>query len=240
MADHPILFSGPMVRALLDGRKTQTRRVIKPAYEIGGGWPMFPSYLNGKRIGESSNPDFDDLSEFNGGSPLYGGATPICPGDRLWVREKGWERPERTPQMMRDGADTWDPFYYDADDLACFEHEQFNAWGFKRRPSIHMPRWASRLTLLVTDVRVQRVQQISEEDAIAEGVERDRIFKGEPAWRSYENWVGCCAGPVSSFATLWDSLNEDRGFGWDENPWVVALTFRVIKQNIDQIEREAA
>ncbi len=101
----------------------------------------------------------------------------------------------------------------------------------KNVPSIHMPRWASRLTLRVTDVRVQRVQDISQEDAISEGLEWvDRTWgvKGfAPSW---------CAVPKESFKVLWDSLNAKRGYGWDINPWVAVLTFEVEKRNIDNVE----
>lgn len=218
MADRPILFSGPMVRALLDGRKTQTRRVIKdqpptsvdhayirPRDPVTGAW-LGACWLSGP-IGRGVN--FGNI------------AIRYAPGDRLWVRENGWERPERTPKMMRDGADTWEPFYYDADDLACFEHEQFKAWGFKRRPSIHMPRWASRLTLVVTDVRVQRLRDITLDDAIAEGIAGE-LDNGRTR--------------VSQYRNLWNSLNASRGFGWRDNPWVVALTFTVHPCNIDAME----
>ena len=88
-----------------------------------------------------------------------------------------------------------------------------------------MPRWASRLTLTVTDVRVQRVQDISEGDIAAEGIARG--FSGGPHGEE---------GLYEDFADLWDSLNAPRGYGWDANPWVAAYTFTVQRQNIDQME----
>ena len=101
-------------------------------------------------------------------------------------------------------------------------------------PSIFMPRWASRLTLIVTDVRVQRLQEISEDDAKAEGC---------PGWYSPAHPdQGVTDGrlPHEEFAELWDSLNAGRGYPWNSNPWICALTFDVIKQNIDHIKKEAA
>lgn len=203
MSDRPILFSGPMVRALLDGRKTQTRRVIKP---------QPPSDARYSGIHYAS----DEPASWFFNSPqgprkvreLYE------PGDRLWVRE-AWRAAcyadSEKPSDLREGARV----AYGADHM-----EQPAAWG-KLRPSLFMPRWASRLTLIVTDVRVQRLQDISEVDAIREGV---TLIE-----ESIED-------PRMAFMWLWDSLNASRGFGWDANPWVCALTFTVHPQNIDQME----
>jgi hypothetical protein len=91
-----------------------------------------------------------------------------------------------------------------------------------------MPRWASRLTLTVTDVRVQRVQEISEADAVAEGVTPSE----EPNEMKWEHY----APHGVAFRTLWDSLNAKRGYGWDANPWVAAYTFTATRQNIDQVQ----
>lgn len=173
MTDHPILFSGPMIRALLDGRKTQTRRVLK-----------------------------EDVSGY------------FCPpkirrGDRLWVRETHGFEAIDTARGVK--------VKYRASNGLALPPE--SGW----KPSIHMPRWASRLTLTVTDVRVQRLQDISEEDAKAEGV--GSIESHIPGFES----VTC----VQSFQKLWDGLNADRGFGWDVNPWVAAYTFTTHPQNID-------
>lgn len=215
MKARPILFSAPMIRALRDGRKTQTRRIVKPqpfADDSVAGWAVIDRAGSIRRWHPA-------LAEMD--CP-YG-----KPGDLLWVRENGWERPERTPQMMREGADTWAPYYYDADGLTDAENEQFKAWGFKRRPSIHMPRWASRITLRLTDVRVERLQDISIIDARAEGVREDRVVVGVPE-----------RDPRALFPDLWNSIN---GAGaWDINPWVWALSFDVILANVDQVLAEAA
>lgn len=194
MKERPILFSAPMVRAILSGRKTQTRRAIKPA----------PMMVTDRRITPWEGPAdalLKLLAESGRDSP-YG-----QPGDRLWVRENGWERPERTARMMRDGADTWAPYYFDADGITEQEAEDFKAWGFKRRPSIHMPRWASRILLEIVSVRVERLQDISEADAIAEGCYTD------PACPAYD-----------AYGSLWEQINGPNS--WAANPWVWVIEFK--------------
>lgn len=173
------MFSSPMVRAILQGRKTQTRRACK--LDVRHGMPD------------------GELTSLLKCCP-YG-----QPGDRLWVRESGWERPERTAKMMHEGADTWEPYYYDADGYMKKDGEQFTSWGFKRRPSIHMPRWASRITLEITGVRVERLHDISEEDAVAEGVPR-------------------YSGALFEFCQIWKALNGPGS--WNANPWVWAIEFK--------------
>ena len=150
-----ILMSAPDVRAILAGTKTQDRRAIKPQPTSTAS----QCFAEGGLLQIAEGP--------RAGHPLkcpYG-----APGDQLVVREAGWERPDRTPRMMREGADTWEPYYYDADGLSDQDHQDFKAWGFKRRPSIFMPRAASRITLEITSVRVERLCDISEADAVAEG-----------------------------------------------------------------------
>lgn len=187
MAERPILFSAPMVRAILNGTKTQTRRVVKPQ----------PVATRGSKKPWCS---IEDLLK----TCPYG-----QPGDRLWVRESGWERPERTPRMMREGADTWEPYYYDADGWIDEDHADFKRWGFRRRPSIHMPRWASRIDLEITAVRVERLQDISEPDAKAEGVDPQFLLAR------------------TGFVSLWESINGTAS--WDENPWVWVIEFKRVK-----------
>lgn len=224
MADRPILFSSAMVRALLEGRKTQTRRVLKPSSNVGN-FPMYPAYVNGVRAGDSSPPDYCALDgATTDGSTIYMGNSPYCPGDRLWVRETFWH-------WM--GSESRKTAVYKADGV-WIDHG--SGWTGKPKgeflnppkPAIHMPRWASRLTLTVTDVRVQRLQEISEEDAIAEGVTFERHHGGPD--------LHACDGirAVEAYWSLWNSLNAERGFGWDTNPWVVAVTFTVEHRNIDE------
>lgn len=207
--ERPILFSAPMVRAILDGRKSQTRRVIKPVQSRDDGmWPA------------GRNPASD--------CP-YG-----RPSDQLWVREMWAEtdRPDGTPVVTyaaggciavgRGPQRRTDDFLCHG--IAWSDTPTPDRW----RPSIHMPRWASRITLEITDVRVQRVQDIGEEDARAEGVlwvpGHGEI---EPAdlEEGYSNYLNCREG----FQVLWDSINAKRGFGWDINPWIWALTFKRVE-----------
>lgn len=189
MTDRPIIFSAPMVNALLAGRKSQTRRVLKPL-------PRRTIFFDAKAAG------LDQFQE-----------PPYAPGDRLYVRE------------AIDKASDRDGVFYRAD----YEAQHGDATGLGWRPSIHMPRWASRLTLTVTEVRVQRLQEISAGDSIAEGVECETCTAmGQSACHGR----GCFAS-IDAYRTLWNSLHGPDA--WDANPWVVALTFNVKRGNIDQI-----
>jgi len=185
MPDRPIIFSAPMVRALLDGRKTQTRRVLKPQPDSRG-----RGFLDSK--------------------------LPYSPGDRLWVREAFWTCEACGYLNHAVGANNSGT----AGRHCCASCDALLPKA-KRSP-IHMPRWASRLTLTVTDVRVQRVQDISAADAIAEGI--------APAANSMT--IDCdTLNPRDSFASLWNSIHGPGA--WDANPWVAAITFTVRKGNID-------
>ena len=208
MKERPIIFSAPMVRAILSGTKTQARRIVKPQPDL---------VVDGKPCIKS----MDDMR--------YGRLAKVLPcpfgatGDKLWGRESGWERPERTPHMMREGADTWARYYYDADDFTEIEREQFKKWGFIRRPSIHMPRWASRLTLEVVSARVERVQDISEADAIAEGIVYSKAWDG---FGDIDGRYFHCTDSRRSYEHLWDHIHGPAS--WDANPWVWVIEFRRI------------
>lgn len=202
--ERPILFSGPMVRAILDGEKTQTRRVVKgTALE----W-LAPSMFT---------PAFVAARE-NGLSP-YGAV-----GDRLWVRET-WGTPDADHPLAVGGRKptSGDRMLYranEADDYQWGLGKQSQG-GFVWRPSIFMPRWASRITLEITDVRVERLTDISEEDARAEGcpLTHDGKHYDPPAsdpWQGYGR---------ASFCLLWDKINAKRA-PWDSNPWVWVVTFQ--------------
>lgn len=181
MKDRPIIFSGAMVRAILDGTKTQTRRVIR----LGRGVSI---------LGDGNLAQRDDHR-----CP-YGE-----PGDRLWVKETHQIRQRVIGSRLTARTETWVNYRADA--------ENVERW----RPSIYMPRWASRITLELTDVRVQRVQSISEEDARAEGAPALAEGVDDAAAFGLRHTVG--------FARLWDSINLDRA-PWAANPWVWALTFK--------------
>lgn len=248
MTDRPILFSGPMVRALLDGRKTQTRRILKlptKGQYINpqmGGWE--PTTIGG---GASFTIERDGsrkpAPELVGIWHQTTGATIAAlwqKGDRLWVRET-WRTEIRNDGIKPSTLAPSTPVYYEA---GGGDEEAMPSCAGRTRVSIHMPRWASRLTLTVTDVRVQRLQDISEEDAIAEGIER--VDRGAAApdglhgWRYYkpsiftfsdgENAV-CCKDPRGSFQSLWEIINGNAA--WDLNPWITAITFTVEQRNVD-------
>ncbi|HSC88532.1 MAG TPA: hypothetical protein VLC09_14720 [Polyangiaceae bacterium] len=227
MADRPILFSGPMVRAILDGTKTQTRRVVSGALQTAdGGW----EHVSGARWRQvvARGPVFPET---------YGPAIK-CPygvaGDRLWVREtfdsrnsagERWKPKDSAFVVFRDGAQMYSDGTY-SPPLESYAPGAFDLCRW--RPSIHMPRWASRITLEVTAVRVERLQDISEEDAQAEGIERGEDFFQCPTWRDYmpgdeaASWFP--DDPIGSYSTLWDSIN---GAGaWDANLWVWVVEFR--------------
>lgn len=189
MKERPILFSGPMVRAIMEGRKTQTRRVINPPAPF-----------------VSTDEGLDVEWAIGNIHCPYG-----VPGDRLWMRETHYVQ----SAGYKDGSGTL--ILYRAT-----EPNAPNTWT----PSIHMPRWASRITLEITDVRVQRVQEISKKDAKEEGI---RYLPEAHSWSSDEEYqgLGRLMTPISAFAELWDSINAKK-YSWASNPWVWAITFRRI------------
>lgn len=248
MKTQQILFNDDMIRALLDGRETQTRRLVTPQpvfMPAGDGLP--DSYFwaaKGADNPRSKNAGvYGDTSEM-GDMAFRGMLEDACPygrpGDLLWVRE--------THHLSHANAVTYraDFNYNPFSDDEC--GEDCSMVGEKWRPSIYMPRWASRLTLRITDVRVERVQDISEKDAIAEGVE---VFNedgnlwysgwmdGKDSWFD-ENWKWHCNDPVQAYKELWDGINFKRGHGWATNPWVWVIEFEVIHKNIDQMLQELA
>lgn len=210
VCERPIIFSAPMVRAILDGRKTQTRRVVTGKFALEWLAPgMFaPSY-----VAEREN----DLCPYG------------QPGDRLWVRET-WARLRFYRDWETGHVDDWEP-----DDNGTAVYSADEGWedggnsvkerGFQWRPSIFMPRDASRITLELTEVRVQRVQDITDDDACAEGM-TDEVLR-ELDMLSHAN-------ARDAYSWLWDSLNVKRGYGWESNPWVWALTFTQVTPTVER------
>lgn len=223
MTDRPILFKDHMVRALLAGTKTQTRRILKPQPQPDMG--LIGLYAPGlTAVFGYQSPGDDHKVRLK-----------FMPKDRLWVREtwsganafKDVKPSDRESFSTPDGPVLREDIWYWADG------SPYGGDYEKPRVSIHMPRWASRITLIVTDVRVERLQDISESDAVAEGVEQD-----SDGWQDYMMpHTQCCATAKDSYRTLWDSINAKSGFGWNENPWVAAYTFTVLKQNIDKVQQ---
>lgn len=234
MADRPILFSGPMVRALLAGRKTKTRRVVKLDVPADADEVFFWSGEDLRRKGwrNVSEPGLWARKNGRDGYIKFIGRCPYgVPGDRLWVRE-AWavKRFEPCLDHERDWQELCGATVRYLADGAEIVHpgDRVTGQGIYRgpvekgRPSIHMPRWASRLTLEITDVRVERLQDISEADALAEGIEQRGIEFGVPGlWRRPE-------GPHSAaaaYADLWETINGKGS--WAANPWVWVVTFEV-------------
>ena len=189
MKEHPILFNGAMVAAIQDGRKTQTRRVVK-----GARWVKLVAAV----LGANAKWVWDTFD--------YELTTPFGrPGDRLWVRETFWDHgKDFEPDRIEYRVDEW--------------NRLGDGGGWK--PSIHMKRWQSRINLLVKAVRVERVREISEEDAQAEG-------PSSPC----ECGIADCGNPLTwceSFEKLWPSTIKKKDlprFGWAANPWVWVVEF---------------
>jgi hypothetical protein len=237
--ERPILFSAPMVRAILEGRKVQTRRVVKPQPTLSsftsGGMPIYDCGIHGKRFLDSVTCKRTDVY-------------PLCPygqpGDRMWVRET-WAHYQTVNDRRRpDGGS----FAEVSDGLAGYRadgHETIEDFrehvrlmsgcglqdvvinGDRWRPSIHMPRWASRIDLEVTGVRVERLQDISEADAAAEGCPC-YVCDGPMDGRS-EKDCHCfhAKAQPSDFRALWESINGPGS--WDANPWVWVVEFERVK-----------
>lgn len=242
MKERPILFNGDMVRAILDGHKTQTRRVVDVSKIKPSTWKHegIETIRPVAELGWNHKDQWQaKTNRYNVWSKGF-----LCPygkvGDRLWVRESGWKPKEPTLRDLRDGADTWPKYVYAADGVSDWEKEQFKDWGWRSRPSIHMPRWASRITLEITSVRVERVQDISETDAIAEGINPTVFDEFDIAEIKFEDpecleaKVLDILGPVQipakvNFMTLWDKING-KTHSWASNPFVWVLEFKRIEE----------
>jgi len=225
MTDRGILFSGPMVRALLAGTKTQTRRLINPQPPVGA-----------RFAGIHYDGHEPDSFFFNSAPGPHKVRQRIADGDRLYVRE-AWRTGAAFDAVSPRDLPTSVHIAYEADDGRARLTGRF-------RQGMHMPRWASRITLTVTEVRVQRLQDISEEDAIAEGIEQHLVGCADGLERNLWFGVHQCGndGPAQAYQDLWESINNPKGYcaddepnGWEANPWVVAYSFTVAQHNIDQI-----
>ena len=233
MDSRPIIFSAPMIKALLAGSKTMTRRLLNPP----------------RGLVDPSDPNHWEVSWWSAGKiefvpwPRDFGLTkvvamPYAHGDRLWVREAFCET--RTPGRVVYRADCRDNTT--GQHLPAMETADDVRW----KPSIHMPRWASRITLHVTAVKVERLQEISEADARAEGARRFDDIPLDPMHRHFpqnaDRWSmenppdtgHCLCSAKYAFASYWNSLHGPDA--WAANPWVVAVSFRAARCNIDSQE----
>uniref|UniRef100_UPI00260F1BED hypothetical protein n=1 Tax=uncultured Microbulbifer sp. TaxID=348147 RepID=UPI00260F1BED len=221
--ERPILFNGPMVRAILEGRKTQTRRIIGSKKKPVDTFIQDTQFIDGKEqsLGfEDENGGWFDTEE-------------MCPyghkGDRLWVRETWWQAGDSHPTYPDDDEEKWlgsRRVHYSADGPPPNEPNKFYPNGlsgksysaadpnkfWKKRPSIHMPRWASRIDLEITRIGVERLQDISEEDAKAEGM------------------VSLYTDKYTHFLEFCDTWKEIYGANsWDANPWVWVVKFKRVE-----------
>lgn len=227
--DRPIIFKDEMIRAILEGRKTQTRRVIKPQPTLcersGFHWK---GYAYGIGSGHRETQRNFARQECPQGKP----------GDRLWVREAHAFVPQPAYRCSTDIYQQINPNY---DYEACVYRENFDrSRSFPWRPSIHMPRWASRITLEITDVRVERLQDISEEDAIAEGARHFPDLPGTSPYGQDDRWSmeapdscdKCLGNARMAFANYFCKITGNAPKGlldprpWDANPWVWVIEFR--------------
>jgi len=212
MTDRPILFSAPMVRAILDGRKTMTRRVVKlpsDAREV-----KYWTTPNGRQQTGYADPGVNYWTP-------HGNHIDPCPygfpGDRLWVRESWCQKYEDGRAVEGKAwyaADGNEVIKDDGDGFA--ETRKDGTFASPWRPSIFMPRWASRITLEIVNVRVERVQDISAGNAKAEG----------PTLTPDRYDPGFMISHREAFRNLWDSLNAKRGYGWDKDPYVWVIEFK--------------
>jgi hypothetical protein len=223
MKELGILFSDPMVRAILDGRKTQTRRVVNPQ-------PMpdryIPALWEWNHLGSARNKPHYTEANFNwnpitkafadwvdGGRCRYG-----KPGDRLWVRE-AWCAKMRDGEFVYDSTGKQECYYRATEKEHVVKDDgdggtAFTRTGLEASPwvlSIHMPRWASRITLEVVSIHVERLNIITSDDALAEGIDRADLSM-------------TCVTPQMIYRRLWESINGPGS--WDKNPWVWVIKFK--------------
>lgn len=260
MADRPILFFGAMVRSLLAGTKTQTRRILtrRNSEVLGSSWAGKTAPWEGLRFDEAI---VRECSPISGARDVHL-AVPFCHpadqpmpsedcgvyrvrpaievGDRLWCRESVGRRTASVFGIK--ATNGVESAFYVADDSDVVNADGYNIcpWWKKKGaiPGIHMPRWASRITLTVTDVRVQRLLDISNEDAEAEGFKAGQLDDGFGPRDIGGGYTvespGTYASAAGMFQLKWQELHPD----WDgySSPWVIALTFTVERANIDSLK----
>lgn len=219
--ERPILFTGDMVRAVLDGGKTQTRRVLKgdfmhqPKGSIDAKW-----YFRGPKMAcwDSYETDAEMIARHN----PYG-----QPGDRFWVRESHAPRADCGCVWDRSKAQAFNRMQ--PGELCYAADQKGTDWVEKWRPGIHMFRWASRITLEIVSVRVERLQDISEADAIAEGIHSQGggLYELHHFDVAKKRVIDSTQSPVLAYRGIWESINGPDT--WALNPWVWVIEFKRIK-----------
>ncbi len=223
MTERPILFNSEMVRAILDGRKTQTRRIIRPQPPLPKGSTVFlrtevlPNGMNSRDSyacvrfwydWNNTGKHEDDVSY----GCFYGKV-----GDRLWVRETWQAFNKLSGSILTNGIPKVN---YGGGFWVAYKADNVADPKCKWRPSIHMPKWAARIWLEVTGVRVERLTEISEEDAKAEGV----VLSPSTLFPT----INTSTKQRQQFPRLWNSINKKRGFSWESNPWLWVVSFKVL------------
>lgn len=230
--ESPILFSAPMVNAILAGNKTMTRRVVTNMdliQDVEDGVPYFADEYGDYHKTETRCP--------------YGGS-----GDLLWVREN-WR-----PYLNDEGPEGYTRLIkFSSNDHCMPVPEKYFSWfeereklGYHNRPSIHMPKWACRIWLKIIGLRVERLQDITPEDAIAEGIDMDSDFASLcqnilDNCGSHSHDVEKNSAEIATFKKLWDSINgkprkDGKNISWDANPWVWAPEFEITENPISTTE----
>jgi len=232
MTEHPIIFSTPMIKAILDGSKTMTRRVIKEQSDISDQF----SAVRQQGIKPEPKPIHceGDIWMWSYPKESHGGGMEFyCPygqvSSRLWVRETHYLYGYWVKNgLTKTGKQKWHFKYERSQGVRYFDNppqricKLKNEHGWFKRPSIFMPRWASRITLEITGIRVERLQDITLEDAVKEG------FMGYIRDETPKQSVYFC-DPISDFGITWNFLNAKRGYPWSSNPWVWCIEFRRLK-----------
>jgi len=243
MKERPIIFSGEMVRAILVGRKTQTRRIVKNNLGVCDECFQLKSVPHNYKELHNKDGSLNEAAVYFGEFPylkvVYCDHNEMCgsrircpygqPGDRLWVREAfriiSFAETE-TYHVEYKADNSLGPIgsmvEWVDEDKKKLEQAQRYCKGLQYSPSIFMPRWASRIALEIINVRVERVQDIGEEDAEKEG-----IFEWEKEHGDYQNPEDSYIGV---FSLLWDSINKKRGYGWKVNPFVWVVEFKVVEK----------
>jgi len=212
MKERPILFNTENVKAILEGRKTQTRRVIKPQPEIWRGKEIYFSYPGHYKLLNTE----EHISHYC----KYGKR-----GDRLWARET-WYYDDSLGRVFYKANQNEEGIIFRNDPDFGLQPYKIEKW----KPSIFMPKKFSRITLEIVDLRVEQLQNISELDAHLEGIERSADSSGYTWYKNYldEYPSNFKQNPIKSFKSLWDSINKKRGYSWDSNPWVYVIEFKKI------------
>lgn len=227
MKEIPILFSTPMVQAILEGRKSQTRRIMEPQPWYGSQVPDGPHFIFPPGSGQRFNAEVSKNGNWyvmqEGFQRYFSKMAKWQPGDLLWVREiykieGSMSHGESVLGVKYKAGGRW--IQNDSKEVFDIFHKSKEGW----RPNIFLPKIAARIWLQVTDIRVERLQDISEEDAKAEGVEKidDSIF----CWRHYGGKYAGCSTARNSFQSIWKSINGDES--WNINPWVWVISFNIL------------